>query len=47
MAEVDPVALIEWLQAGEGDDREIQLLALEQLCMMLLMADNIDRCFEL
>lgn len=47
MTEVDPVALIEWLQVGQGDDREIQLLALEQLCMMLLMADNIDRCFEL
>jgi len=47
MAEVDPVALLEWLQVDQGDDREIQLLALEQLCMMLLMADNIDRCFEL
>lgn len=24
----------------------LQLMALEQLCMLLLMSDNIDRCFE-
>uniref|UniRef100_A0A914VGC3 E3 ubiquitin-protein ligase n=1 Tax=Plectus sambesii TaxID=2011161 RepID=A0A914VGC3_9BILA len=29
-----------------GDERDIQLMALEQLCMLLLMSDNIDRCFE-
>ncbi|KAK0408812.1 hypothetical protein QR680_004174 [Steinernema hermaphroditum] len=43
---IDPDTLLEWLQAGTGDDREIQLMALEQLCMLLLMSDNIDRCFE-
>lgn len=33
---------------GQGDDgsREMQLIALEQLCMLLLMSDNVDRCFE-
>lgn len=25
---------------------EMQLIALEQLCMLLLMSDNVDRCFE-
>ncbi|MPC79806.1 E3 ubiquitin-protein ligase HECTD1 [Portunus trituberculatus] len=24
----------------------MQLIALEQLCMLLLMSDNVDRCFE-
>ncbi len=43
---VDPDTLLEWLQTGVGDGREIQLMALEQLCMLLLMSDNIDRCFE-
>ncbi|MFH4979391.1 hypothetical protein AB6A40_006100 [Gnathostoma spinigerum] len=42
---VDPDTLLEWLQTGVGD-REIQMMALEQLCMLLLMSDNIDRCFE-
>ena len=31
---------------GQGDEREMQLIALEQLCMLLLMSDNVDRCFE-
>ena len=43
MAEVDPDTLLEWLGIG---DRDIQLLALEQLCMLLLMSDNVDKCFE-
>uniref|UniRef100_A0A914WAU0 E3 ubiquitin-protein ligase n=1 Tax=Plectus sambesii TaxID=2011161 RepID=A0A914WAU0_9BILA len=43
---VDPDTLLEWLQTGVGDERDIQLMALEQLCMLLLMSDNIDRCFE-
>ena len=43
MAEVDPETLLEWLGIG---DRDIQLLALEQLCMLLLMSDNVDKCFE-
>ncbi len=46
MAEVDPDTLLEWLALGSGDDRDIQLLALEQLCMLLLMSDNVDKCFE-
>ena len=46
MAEVDPETLLEWLQMGQGDERDMQLIALEQLCMLLLMADNVDRCFE-
>ncbi len=46
MAEVDPDTLLEWLGMGEGEDRDIQLLALEQLCMLLLMSDNVDKCFE-
>lgn len=43
---VDPETLLEWLQTGTGDERDLQLMALEQLCMLLLMSDNIDRCFE-
>lgn len=46
MADVDPETLLEWLQMGQGDEREMQLIALEQLCMLLLMSDNVDRCFE-
>lgn len=43
---VDPETLLEWLQTGTGEERDLQLMALEQLCMLLLMSDNIDRCFE-
>ena len=46
MTEVDPETLLEWLQMGQGDERDMQLIALEQLCMLLLMSDNVDRCFE-
>ncbi|KAK3909099.1 E3 ubiquitin-protein ligase Ufd4, partial [Frankliniella fusca] len=46
MAEVDPELLLEWLNKGQGDERDTQLIALEQLCMLLLMSDNVDRCFE-
>ena len=42
---VDPETLLEWLQTVD-DSREMQVIALEQLCMLLLMADNVDRCFE-
>lgn len=46
MSDVDPETLLEWLSMGQGDEREMQLIALEQLCMLLLMSDNVDRCFE-
>ncbi|XP_075224551.1 ubiquitin fusion-degradation 4-like isoform X4 [Lycorma delicatula] len=46
MTEVDPETLLEWLNMGQGDERDMQLIALEQLCMLLLMSDNVDRCFE-
>ncbi|EFO28334.2 hypothetical protein LOAG_00153 [Loa loa] len=46
MEGVDPDTLLEWLQTGVGEERDIQLMALEQLCMLLLMSDNIDQCFE-
>ncbi|KZC09014.1 E3 ubiquitin-protein ligase HECTD1, partial [Dufourea novaeangliae] len=46
MADVDPETLLEWLSMGQGDERDMQLIALEQLCMLLLMSDNVDRCFE-
>ncbi|KAI6238131.1 HECT-type E3 ubiquitin transferase [Aphelenchoides fujianensis] len=46
MEGVDPNTLLEWLQTGCGLERDLQLMALEQLCMLLLMSDNIDRCFE-
>ena len=26
--------------------RDMQLVGLDQLCMMLLMSDNVDRCFD-
>jgi len=47
MADVDPDTLLEWLNTGEGDQRDMQMIALEQLCMLLLMSDNVDRCFEI
>ncbi len=47
MAELDPDTLLEWLALGQGGERDIQLLALEQLCMLLLMSDNVDKCFEM
>ncbi|OAF69058.1 hypothetical protein A3Q56_03204 [Intoshia linei] len=43
MTGADPSTLLEWLKTGNA---ELQLVALEQLCMMLLMSDNIDRCFD-
>jgi len=46
MADCDPETLLEWLQMGSGDMREMQHIALEQLCMLLLMSDNVDRVFE-
>jgi E3 ubiquitin-protein ligase HECTD1 len=60
MEGVDPETLLDWLQTGTGEERDLQvcsnaflilysmfqLMALEQLCMLLLMSDNIDRCFE-
>ncbi len=46
MSDIDPETLLEWLQMGVGDERDIQLLALEQLCMILLVSDNVDKCFE-
>eukprot|EP00053_Salpingoeca_punica_P020085 m.207429 g.207429 ORF g.207429 m.207429 type:complete len:2206 (+) comp17789_c0_seq4:215-6832(+) len=40
--DVDPDTLLEWL----GMDGDMQLVALEQLCMILLLSDNVDRVFE-
>jgi hypothetical protein len=31
---VDPDILLEWLQTGIGEERDLQLMALEQLCMV-------------
>lgn len=46
MADIDPDTLLEWLTMGTGEERDMQIIALEQLCMLLLMSDNVDRCFE-
>lgn len=46
MSDIDPDMLLEWLTTGTGDERDMQVIALEQLCMLLLMSDNVDRCFE-
>jgi hypothetical protein len=43
MSDIDPDTLLEWLQT---DNPDVTLLALEQLCTILLLSDNIDRCFE-
>ena len=34
------------LQSGAGEERDMQLIALEQLCMLLLMSDNVDRSVQ-
>ena len=56
LSEIDPDVLLEWLQTpsipcddgmDDGGGGGMQQVALEQLCMVLLMSDNIDRCFEL
>ena len=31
MADVDPETLLEWLQMGQGDERDMQQIALEQV----------------
>uniref|UniRef100_A0A7E4W8K1 E3 ubiquitin-protein ligase n=1 Tax=Panagrellus redivivus TaxID=6233 RepID=A0A7E4W8K1_PANRE len=40
---IDYSTMLEWLDTG---DRDLQISALENLCMTLLMSDNVDRCFE-
>ena len=42
MEEADPALLLEWL----GVAGDMQIVALEQLCMMLLLSDNVDKIFE-
>jgi hypothetical protein len=32
---VDGMELLEWLQTGVGDERDLQMMALEQLCMVI------------
>ncbi|CAM4755870.1 unnamed protein product [Rotaria magnacalcarata] len=44
--EVDPNELLAWLKGDGSSERDLQMTALEQLCMLVLMSDNIDRCFE-
>ena len=42
MDDIDPSTLLEWL----GTPGDMQLVAIEQLCMMLLLSDNVDRVFD-
>ncbi len=35
MVNIDPETLLEWLQTGHEDVRDMQLIALEQLCKFL------------
>ncbi|CAF3371074.1 unnamed protein product [Rotaria sp. Silwood1] len=44
--EADPDELLAWLKGDGSSERDLQMIALEQLCMLVLMSDNIDRCFE-
>ena len=37
--DVDPETMLEWL----GVPGDMQVVALEQLCMLLLLSDNVDR----
>lgn len=37
MGDVDPETLLEWLQSGAGEERDMQLIALEQVII-----DNIS-----
>ena len=47
MADADAAMLLDWLTLAQGEEsRDIPLVALEELCMLLLMADNVDKCFE-
>jgi len=45
MEEIDPKTLMEWLSIDA--ERDMQLIALENLCMSLLISDNVDSCFEM
>ena len=44
--DIDPETLLEWLALGSGSERDLQQMALEQLCMILLISDNVDKCFD-
>ena len=44
--DLDPETLLEWLSVSHGTEWDIQSMALEQLCMSLLMSDNVDKCFD-
>ena len=63
--DIDPEELLTWLKGDDNGERDLQIIALEQLCkcsgrrnwyrriivlvflgMLVLMSDNIDRCFE-
>ncbi|KAI0988417.1 hypothetical protein GJ496_003265 [Pomphorhynchus laevis] len=47
--DVDPGTLLEWMDGNlsiQDDERALQANALERLCMLLLMSNNVDRCFE-
>ena len=47
MSGIDTGILIEWINVfGQESERELQLTGLEQLCQMLSMFDNIDKCLE-
>ncbi|KAI6657627.1 hypothetical protein LOD99_370 [Oopsacas minuta] len=47
MSGIDTGILIEWINVfGQDSERELQLTGLEQLCQMLSMFDNIDKCLE-
>ena len=46
LMDIDPETLLEWLSISHGTEWDIQLTALEQLCMSLLMSDNVDKCFD-
>lgn len=44
---MDPKTLMEMLVLNDHDNkRDVQLIALEQLCMILLTCDNVDSCLD-
>ncbi|TGZ75195.1 hypothetical protein CRM22_000520, partial [Opisthorchis felineus] len=42
LMDADPSVVLEWLDAKNGDLRDLQLTALEQLCNEVLFSDNVD-----
>lgn len=47
MEDLDPETILKYLKVGKGNERSIQIKALEELCMLLLISDDVYRSYEM